>query len=87
MPFPTTMHVLLGLFLQGVDPPATNLSAPTPPVRSPKSSSLQEISVAGAGNRAQWVGRAAVRARGRKGGEELEREEVTGTQRDGHAAR
>ena len=51
MPSTTTTQGLLGIFLRGADPPATDLSATTLPVRSLTSLSLQEISAAGAGVR------------------------------------
>ena len=49
MPPPTTARGMLGNFLRGVDLPAVGQSASPPPVRSPTSSSLGEISAAGAG--------------------------------------
>ena len=51
MPSPTTTRGLLVLFPRGVDPPANNPRATTPPVRSPTSLSLWEILAAGAGGR------------------------------------
>ena len=62
MPSPTTVRGLLGHSPRGADPPATDLSAPTPPVQSPTSLSLRAILAAGAGGRSARGG-----ASGRKG--------------------
>ena len=48
MPSLTTKRGLLGHFLQGADPPATDQHATTPPVRFPASSSLRVILAAAA---------------------------------------
>ena len=48
---PTMARGLLGIFLRGMDPPATNQGATTPPVRSPTYSSLQAILADGARGR------------------------------------
>ena len=55
MPSPTTARGLLGLFPYGVDPPAINQRATTPPVRLPTSSSLRVISAARARGRGVWA--------------------------------
>ena len=62
MPSPTMVQGLLGLFLRGVDPPATDLSAKIPPVQLLTSFSLRAILAARARGRG-----ARVRVRGRKG--------------------
>ena len=49
MPYPTTARGLLRIFPQGADPPATNQSATTPPIKLPTSLSLRGILAAGAG--------------------------------------
>ena len=51
MPSSTTARGLLGHFPQGADPPAIDPRVTTPPLRSPTSLSLREISAAGAGGR------------------------------------
>ena len=66
MPSPTMARGLLGLFPQGVDPPATDQRKTTLPVRSPTSLSLQVILVARAGGRG---------VRGRVSGRKGQREE------------
>ena len=43
MPYPTTVRVLLGHFLHGVDLPSVSQSAPPLPVRSPTYLSLRAI--------------------------------------------
>ena len=59
---PTTTRGLLGHFPRGADPSANDRRATTPPVRSPTSSSLWTISVAGAGGRSAWAGARSCRA-------------------------
>ena len=49
MPSPTTVRSLFGHFPRGADPPAVQQRVLPLPVRSPTSSSLQAILVAGAG--------------------------------------
>ena len=62
MPSPTTVRGLLGHFLRGADPPATNQRASTPPVRSPTYSSLRAISAAGARGRGARGGASSCRS-------------------------
>ena len=70
MPSPTTTRGLLGLFPQGADLPSNNPHVTTPPVRSPKSSSLRLILAAGAGVRSARggvSGHRGLREEGRSG--------------------
>ena len=60
MPYPTTVRGLLGHFLCGADPPATNECASTPPVRS--------LLTAGAGERGAQGGASSCRSRRDGGG-------------------
>ena len=62
MPSPTTARGLLGHFLRGVDPPATDQRAPTRPVRLPTSSSIRVILAAGAGGRCARGGSSGCRS-------------------------
>ena len=56
MPSPTTARGLLGIFLRGADPPATDQPTTTLHVRLPKSLSLQAISTDRAVGRGPWGG-------------------------------
>ena len=69
---PTTSRGMLGLFLRGADPPATDQRATTQPVRSPTSFYLQAILVArdGGGGARGGVGGCRSSRDGRGGGGE-----------------
>ena len=64
---PTTARGLLGHFLRGADPPATDQCVSPTPVRLPTSSSLQAISAAGAGGRGVGQGERQQEPEGRRG--------------------
>ena len=77
MPSSTNTWGLLGHFPRGVDPPANDRRATTPPVRSPTSFSLRAISETGAGCKGTWTGASGRRAtrevgRGGAGGDDSE---------------
>ena len=83
MPSPTTARGLLGR----ANLPDTNQRATNPPVLLPPSLFLRDISVAGAGGRGMQGRASGHKAQGKTGGEAPEREEGTGTDQGGHAAR
>ena len=66
MPSLMTTRGILGHFPRGMDPPANDRRANTPPVRPPTSLSLRAISAAGARGRSGWAG-----ARGRRATREV----------------
>ena len=73
MPSPTTERGLLGLFLRGVDLPATDQLATTPLVLYPTYLSLGAISAAGAGARGARGGASGLKSPRDGGGERRRR--------------
>ena len=84
MPSPTTARVLLRLFLQGADLPATDQRVTIPPVRLPTYSSVRAILAAGdegRGARGGVSGREGPRAEGGRSAGEEGRNRYTGRPR------